>query len=161
MRLIGVVALVSTALLLTSGCTVEVGGSVGLTKDAQGRLLAVVVVCHGYIDGLTMYRDDTENSDAHSNDRGRWMNESPIKRDTTLDLVGPGLGWKTVVPLAVLTPGQEVRIYGWTNKSRWSADGPAFQVSDLARLDSEHILSALSDPNELVPRAEFRALACG
>lgn len=161
MRLTRIVVPLAAALVFTSGCSVESGGSVGLTKDAQGHLLAVVVICRGYIDGLTLYRDDTSNSDAHSNDRERWASGSPIKSGATLDLSDPEPGWKVVTPLSVLNPGQEVRIYGWTHKSRWSADGPVFHVSDLARVDSDHILSALSDPNGLVPRADFRALACG
>ncbi len=163
----GLCAVVIAALLLTSACTVETGGSVGLTRDAEGHLLAVVVVCQGYIDGLTLYRDDTSNPDSRSNDRGEWVSDSPIKTEASLDLSAPGPGWTSVKSLEPLDPAQEFRIYGWTHKNRWSAGGPTFRVSDIARLDRGHILVDPSTANEkrtrdgLVPIAEFRALACG
>ena len=167
MSLLRVVGPVVAALLLTSACTVESGGSVGLTKDAQGHLLAVVVMCRGYVDGLTVYRDDTANSDSHANDRGKWESESPIRSEATLNLSVPGVGWKSIVPFAPLAMSQEFRIYAWTKANKWSADGPTFRATDLGRLDGDHILFGPSEAKAkqtdhgLIPRAQFRALACG
>lgn len=101
-------------LLLTTACTVQSGGTVGLTKNAQGHLVAVVVMCRGYIDGMTLYRDDTSNSDDSANDRGKWEHSGAIKGEGTLDLAAPGDGWTTNIPLAPLSASQEVRLYGWT-----------------------------------------------
>lgn len=153
-------------LFLATACTVESGGTVGLTEDAQGHLVAVVIMCRGYIDGMTLYRDDTSNSDDSANDRGKWEHIGAIKGAGTLDLTAPGDGWTAKVPLAPLRASQEVRLYGWTRSNKWSADGPTFHPSDLTRLDSKHILFAPSSANEsktdhgLVPSDQFRALAC-
>jgi hypothetical protein len=153
-------------LFLTSACTADSGGSVGLTRDASGHLVAVIEMCRGYVDGLTLYRDDTNNGDSHKNDRGKWVSSKHIKSAATVDLSAPSNGWKAETSLVDLAPRQEVRLYGWSKSSKWSVDGPTFYPDALARLDSDHILFGPTAAQEkhtdhgLIPRNRFREFAC-
>jgi hypothetical protein len=140
---------------------------VGLTRDGQGRLIAVVAICKGYINGLTLYRDDTDDSDSHKNDRGSWESSSPIEASARLTLSDPESGWSATTPLVTLESGHRFTIYGWTDDSKWTAGGPSFRASDLKRLDQEHVLFAPSMARDtetdhgLISADRFRSLACG
>lgn len=114
-----------------TGCTVEAGGVVGLTATPDSAPVAVLAVCEGYIDGLTLYDVDA-GDDAPTS--GSWRHQGRLAGQVSLDLERPGPEWVTEQVLQPLLPGKRYRLYGWTEKNRWSADGPHITAEDLQAL---------------------------
>lgn len=156
--------MVLTALALT-GCTVEPGGVVGLSVDADGRTMAVVAVCDedAYLDGLALYADDAEDTE---DPLGQWVRSEAITRTAELVLARPGPQWTAEHSLALLPPSSRLKIYAWTSKNRWSADGPNFIAADLARLHPDQVWFERYDEssetfvNTFVNADDFSADAC-
>lgn len=154
-------------LLLTSACSPDAAGEVGLTIDGQGRLVALIAVCHGYLDGVSLYRSDTNNSDDASNDRGEWQHSGRIKFDARLTMEAPEESWTPTTRLRPLEADHRFTVYAWTKSSDWTAGGPGFRVSDLRRLDAYHVLMLRSSEEEeksvspFAPVSRFHDLACG
>jgi hypothetical protein len=145
-------------LLVLGGCTVESGSRVGLSVDAEGRPVAVVAVCKGYLDGLTIYSG--HGSDEH--DDAKWQHIGRLQADATLTLEEPGDDWKVVRPME-LKPRQSYSIYGWTKANRWSAQGPDFNEADLRRLRAGQVWYESNDggfQNVFTSAAEFHTIAC-
>ena len=114
-------ALVLALVALLAGCSVEPGGVVGLTLDPGGRPVAVVAVCKGYINGVTVWLEE----DGKERDLGSWRRETASLDEAVLSIREPGTGWVTARGLGSLPVGPQLHIYGWTEKNRWSAPGPA------------------------------------
>ena len=158
-RLLLVMA-VSASPLLLAGCTVETGGAVGLTVTGAGEVAAVLVVCQGYLDGVTVYRDD--DSDGPS--VGEWDAETRITDTATIPL--------TEAPLdsALEQLGIEDRaaylIYGWTEDNRWSANHERFTAADVLALRVDEVWFSTWDAETetaggvYVPVADFREVVC-
>ena len=159
-------AMALPVLLLTSGCSPEVTVRCSHTHG-QGRLVALIAVCHGYLDDIFLYRSDTDNSDDDSNDRGQWEHDGQIKTDGTLTLAAPEASWAPTTNLRPLETDHRFTIYAWTKSSRWTAGGPGFKVADLGRLDPDHVLMLRSAAEEeesvgpIASTARFHDLACG
>ncbi len=155
-------ALALALVVLLAGCSVEPGGVVGLTLDSGGQPVAVVSVCKGYIDGVTVWLEE----DGKERDLGSWRRETAIRDEAALSLKEPGTGWATARGLGSLPAGPQLHIYGWTAKNRWSAPGPAFTTSDLAALRPSEVWYERYDADKdesvmaFVSRDQFRAEAC-
>ena len=145
-----------------TGCSVEVGGVVGLTVGPNGDLVAVVAVCDGYLDGLSVY----QGGGSEERKLGSWQRQEPIVEEAELSLAGPSSEWTTKQPLGRLPQVTELSVYGWTVKNRWSAVGPTFAAEDLAGLRSGEVWFEQYDQasdrnvNAFVPRSDFRREAC-
>ena len=142
-----------------SGCTVEAGSVVGLSVSADGHLLAVVAVCKGYLDGVSVYSG--EGSEVR--DDGRWQHTGRFSGNATLDLQVPDGVWTTKTALA-LDPARRQSIYGWTKDNRWSAVGPDFHASDLNKMRTGQVwierVQGDGFITTLVPMAKFHESVC-
>jgi hypothetical protein len=112
-----------------SACNVEAGSQIGLSVTNDGHPLAVVAICKGYLDGVSVY----SGSGSKERDDGRWRHADRITSDTTLNLDQPAEGWSTEQPLT-LEGSRGYSVYGWTKANRWSATGLDFTRADLPAL---------------------------
>lgn len=106
---LGLAALVVATL---SGCTVEFGTVLGLTKDETGRVQAVAAVCSGYIDSVAVTDAELERVLV-----GRDFDEKVQTAGAVYLTDGPETG--------ELTDGDELSVLiGATSDTRWQATGP-------------------------------------
>ncbi len=144
-----------------AGCTVAPGGVVGLTIDG-GQPVAVIAVCEGYIDGVSVWAD----RQGKEVDLGSWKRIEPVTDFGRLSLQAPGPEWTEERDLGTLPASERVHIYGWTTKNRWSARGLGFTGEDLARLRADAVWFEEYDDgaDEWVKthasEKDFRAAAC-
>ncbi len=161
-RRLGCVVASAAAMLGVAGCSVESGGVVGLTIDGSGQPVAVIAVCEGYIDGVSVW-SDRQGTEV---DLGSWKRSEPVIDLSKLSLQTPGPEWTEERDLAELPASERVQIYGWTTKNRWSASGPGFTVEDLARLRADAVWFEEYDDGAgewvmtYVAEKDFRAAAC-
>ena len=83
---------------LVSGCSVDPHASVALGLGADGSPVAYLQVCSKHIDGVTIYRGNT--------DLGKWAADRPATGFSTWSLATGGNGWTVTKPLAALNPGR-------------------------------------------------------
>lgn len=146
--------------LLLGGCTVEVGGAVGPTLTEAGEVAAVLVACEGYLDGVTVYRDD----DPDGPSVGEWDAETRITDTATIPLTAAPL--ETAVNQLGLEDGAAYLIYGWTEDNRWSARHEQFTAADVQALRVDEVWFSTwdaeteTDGGAYVPAADFRDIAC-
>jgi hypothetical protein len=60
----------ATAVVVLSGCSVEVAGVTGVGLDANGDLVGFIQMCDHHIDGATLYRSDDD-------ELGIWQADEP------------------------------------------------------------------------------------
>ncbi len=151
---------VGTSPLLLGGCTVEIGGAVGLTVTDAGEVAAVLVACEGYLDGVTVYRDD----DPDGPGVGEWDATSRVTDTATIPLTEAPL--EAAVEQLGLADGALYLIYGWTEDNRWSASHEQFKAADVQALRVDEVwfstwnAETKIDGGAFVPAADFRGVAC-
>ncbi|WP_344808892.1 hypothetical protein [Microlunatus ginsengisoli] len=168
-----VVALAVVA-LVAAGCSVPRDGWVGIGRVADGRLWVYLRTCHHLLDGASLYWPDDPNG-ANSNNElfTDWSITAPVRGlKVAWPLLGPVVnGVVPTTPLeSVPAKPKNMAIYGWTEDSSFSADGPyEFDADDLDALKPGQVLIAndlgpsdTSDmpPNKVVTLAQFNALDC-
>jgi hypothetical protein len=144
-----------------TGCTVEPGGSLGLTVDAAGQPVIVVQMCKGYLDGATLY-EDVDNPD-DNDDNGSWKVEPRVTGFSQFSLAKGGDGWKLEQPLKPLAAKAKYSIYGWTEDNRWSADQLPVTLDEIAKLRPGQIWYSTFDEAETYKTGsaeEFKTDSC-
>ncbi|WP_369034125.1 hypothetical protein [Streptomyces adonidis] len=155
-RLAGALA-ASAALTTTSGCTVPIDAVAGISVNADGDLLGVMMVCGHQIDGATLYVADSD-SEA---DVGSWTAARPLKAGlATWPLDAPAAGWTATTSLKPLTARTTYTLYGWTEDNSWSSTSVSFTLTDLDRLTPGTVRYEGEESAVTVPVAEFKARAC-
>jgi hypothetical protein len=156
------------ACTLLAGCTVPVAGGAGIGRDAQGRLVGYLQVCHHRIDGATLYFDEqTSTGDANprSVSVGEWTAVRPVRAFVKWPLAAPDSDWQSDMPLAALRPGKRYTLYGWTKDNSWSAGDVTFTPDEVSKLKPGQIMywagQAGSDRNAVTDdAAQFRRAVC-
>ncbi|MGH3986579.1 MAG: hypothetical protein ACRDWY_15220 [Actinomycetes bacterium] len=154
-------ALVAMPLALCA-CTVPIGGVTGITVDADGSPVAVVAVCEGQIDGVTVYAGQGEGG----KDFGTWTARTPIRREGRLPMAAPSSGWATDTPLAPLKARTTYTVYGWTTDNNWSTGSVSFTLAELQDLDPGQVRYEAYDEgtdrwtHPKATEAHFRDRAC-
>lgn len=152
------------ALATVSGCTVPIAGAMGVTVDADGRPMGLLMVCHDHIDGATLYTDSEPDNpdDSRSVEVGRWSSDESVKGFATWPLDTAGDGWSVDKSLQPLRKNREYHLYGWTRDSSWSTGNVNFTPADLAALTSGRVRywSGEGEDYETGSVEDFRADAC-
>ncbi|WP_232838519.1 hypothetical protein [Streptomyces geranii] len=150
---------VCAALATTSGCGVPVDAVAGISVDAEGRLLGVIMVCGHHIDGASLYipRDEPDKNVTV----GHWTAEHPLKPGlTTWPLNTPAAGWTATKYPNSLTARTTYTLYGWTKDNSWSASSISFTTADRDRLTPDMVRYQDYESTVTVPVAEFKTKAC-
>jgi hypothetical protein len=81
---------------LTTGCTPEFRGQIGLTRTSTGALMAVVLTCGARFDGANLV-DGTVERD-HYERLGLWKHDRALPATATWSITGdlPGGTWTTI-----------------------------------------------------------------
>lgn len=152
------VVTVGASSLWLGGCTVEIGGTVGLTMTGAGEVAAVLVACQGYLDGVTVYQDEDGPN------VGEWEAKTRITDVATIVLTeGPA---EAATDQLGLDPGATNLIYGWTKDNRWSAGHEAFTAADVRALRVNEVWFTAWDRHDetyesvYVPIEDFPDIAC-
>ncbi|MFF1293776.1 MULTISPECIES: hypothetical protein [unclassified Streptomyces] len=152
------------ALAAVSGCTVPIAGATGITVDADGRPMGVLMVCHDHIDGATLYTDSkpADPDESRSVEVGRWSGDASVKGFATWPLDTAGDGWSVEKPLQALKKDRSYHLYGWTRDSSWSTGDVTFTPADLATLTPGRVRywSGEGDDYETGSVEDFRSRAC-
>ncbi|NNN37930.1 hypothetical protein HLK59_47995 [Streptomyces sp. S3(2020)] len=160
-----VLAAAGVAVLATlSGCTVPIAGAMGITVDADGRPMGVLMVCHDHIDGATLYTDSKPDDpdDSESVEVGSWSGDESVKGFATWSLDTAGDGWSVDEPLQPLKENREYHLYGWTRGNSWSTGNVNFTPADLAALTPGQVRYRRSggDDHRTGSVEDFRTEAC-
>ncbi|MFF3375107.1 hypothetical protein ACFYXF_19420 [Streptomyces sp. NPDC002680] len=155
-RLVGALA-ACAALTTTSGCTVPIDAVAGISVNADGDLLGVMMVCGHHIDGATLYAADSD-SEA---DLGSWSAARPLKAGlATWSLDAPATGWTATTSLKPLTAKTTYTLYGWTEDNSWSSSSVSFTTADRDGLTPGTVRYEGDESAVTVPVAEFKARVC-
>ena len=133
-QLLALIALLVVFLL--SSCTVPVAGLAGIGVDAEGNLVGYLRVCHGRLDGATLYHDDPERGEfSASIDVGSWRVQPGVDRASEWSLTDPSGGWSASKSLEPpLSRGHLYTLYGWTLDNTLSAGGVSFTLDDVTEI---------------------------
>ncbi|WP_405631560.1 hypothetical protein OG933_38150 [Streptomyces sp. NBC_00016] len=116
----------------STGCTVPVAGSTGITVTEEGQPVGVLMVCHHHIDSAVLYTGD--GGDA-SEDVGSWSRAEPATGFVTWPLRTGGGGWSVDrQPPATLERQRTYILYGATEDNSWSTTDVSFTLAHLAAL---------------------------
>jgi hypothetical protein len=136
---------------LTSGCTVEARGVMGIGVGADGDPVAFLQVCSDHIDGATAYVTDSDH-------RGSWTADPAATGFATWSLLDGGDGWSVAEPFVAPEPGQVYSLYGWTRDNSSSATSVSFTAADLAGMKPGQV--RYNDVTVVTTVEEFRQHAC-
>lgn len=160
---VSALALSGLATAMLGGCeTVEFGGATGVTVSEGGTPVAVLAVCKGQIDALTLYSGEGEKTVT----RGDWSREGPITGLVTIDLASPPDGWVTIHPLDKVEPKVTYVLFGGTHDNRWATAHASFTTDKLEQLRPGEVLSQTYDEgagakrNNVDSLDDFRDRAC-
>ncbi len=143
-----------------AACSPATEGAVGITRGADGRLVAVVESCSKPIDSLVISRVDTPGY------VGQWSPVSAASGRAEVSLQGASPGWRTVVPPAEFEPTQTYKmVAGATSADTTYRTRPLFfRGDDLAGVSPGLVLvgapGSEDDPQRLVAVGEFAGAAC-
>lgn len=120
------------------GCeTVVFDGVTGISVDARGAPVAVLAICEGEIDALTLYTDSADKSITV----GEWDRGEPITGSATVPLAAPDNTWSVSKPMGVIRPGVAYALFGGTHDNRWATAHVAFSAERLAKLRPSQVLT--------------------
>ncbi|MCS5719868.1 hypothetical protein N1027_17195 [Herbiconiux sp. CPCC 205763] len=146
----------AVAVLLT-GCSPVQQGQIGITRDAQGGIVALFETCSESIDlvviaGKAVLRGDPD-VDLH-----RWDFDGPVAPLPFLDDFGLDPDTRYVLDASAIDPG-----WGWSANERKNLGSVWFDAQDLDLLNPDTVL--FGDPEHhgatLVTTPErFRSIAC-
>lgn len=112
------------------GCTVTSHGLVGISRNGDGSLSAVVQMCDGHVDSVVVYAGSGGPS------------SETVEQ---VDFPGPVMGFDAV-PLSQnfesdTSEFTQLRIFAGSADNTSSADGPTFAASELRAIQGDKILS--------------------
>jgi hypothetical protein len=137
-----------------TGCSVTPGAVAGLTKDVAGNTMAIVTVCRGCLDWLTIYSGEDGRDD------GSWQHNGQLTGSAQFLLSAPGAEWMVVAPLRPFEAGREYSLHGWTDADEWAATGPSFTTKTLAALEPGHVVIQGEEGATELSMQDFAAVAC-
>lgn len=163
---LGVAVASATMVLAIAGCTPEVDGITGLTRDSGGALQGVWQSCTGELAGAILIRDSNTGRSEHI---GRWEVSNPEKQ-ATWPVQSPSAprGWDVWRPApSGLDSGHVYTLFAWRKESVTNALPIDFKVEDLDGLTEGKVL--INDPSDqsgsdrvtTVTMEEFEKAACG
>ncbi|WP_367325126.1 hypothetical protein [Streptomyces sp. HUAS ZL42] len=155
----------AAALFSLTGCTVPTAGATGIAVTEDGKPFGMLMVCHGHIDGATLY---TETTGDESETVARWSHARPLTEFVTWPLATGGDGWSVGHPMPkALEQRRSYTLYGWTEDSSWSTGDVSFTLADLAKLSpgqvryfAGDVRGADRDGYRTASFEEFRTDAC-
>jgi hypothetical protein len=148
---------------LLSACAPPTGSVVGISVDQSGRPVAVVSVCSGHLDGVSLYFTPAEETVLE----GTWRATAPLLPGhvARVPLIGPARpGWEIVKPPpeALVYPMYAVR--GGTDDKSWSTAWAHFSPFELTGLRPGLVRWRPGDdieaPDQVTPVATFNRDAC-
>ena len=162
-RLAKVGATVLAAASLLSACAPPQGSVVGISVDRSGHPVAVVSVCSGHLDGVSLYFTPAEETVLE----GTWRATAPLLpgQVARVPLIGPARpGWVIVKrpPDELVYPMYAVR--GGTDDKSWATAWADFSPYELAGLRPGLVRWRPGDdidaPDRLTPVVTFNREAC-
>ena len=132
-----------------SGCTVPSGGVLGFERLADGTVSAVVQMCKGGVDGVTIYVSDSDVL-------GEWEFDEHVTDEGSVPL-GAGVE-------ASIDPAKEYSSYAWSDDNSWSAHGPGLTQADILALPVGSVWAPAFDEDyssRAYTRAEFDSIVDG
>ncbi len=157
---------VASAVLVLSGCSPEIVGITGVTRDGAGGLVGVWQACDGEeLVGATLFQDVDSSK---SVDLGEWVSRSPSESQLWGMSLGTAPdGWSKWQPVpAKLAPGHDYTLVAWRELNVANASGVDFRAEDLDGLKAGQILVRSYDGPGGEPRLarvtqdEFKRMAC-
>lgn len=122
---------VAVVVLLT-GCSVPSTGIPGIARGEDGGLSAVVSMCDGHVDGVTIYFNPDEDS-GESTTVGDWEYASPVTQAGSV-VLSPD-------PQSLMRQSVDYSVYSWSRDNTSSAYGMQFTLTDLTDLAPGEVLS--------------------
>lgn len=165
-RFVPSAAALASAVLVLSGCSPEIVGVTGVTRDEAGGLVGVWQGCDGEeLVGATLFRDVDSAKSVHL---GEWISRSPSEsRSWQMSLKAAPEGWRDWQPSpASLEVGHDYMLVAWRELNVANASGVDFRAEDLDGLQAGKILVRSYDGPGGEPRlarvtaAEFKQMAC-
>ena len=154
----------SLCLVLLAGCagTPDINGAVGITVAADGTPVAVVEVCSGSIDRITVAGPNrgTEPNEI----RADLTSPDDVAAPTQVDLVAPGEQWRGT-PLTLPLAGDLHIVIADDRDANSQLSQVDFTVAQLATLTPETVQYSEYDVDEgtaqvQAPLADFHAITC-
>ncbi|MFI8186413.1 hypothetical protein OG539_14705 [Actinacidiphila glaucinigra] len=152
---------------LLSGCGAATTGVMGISVTEDGKPLAVMLVCDGRVESVTLH--DADRGPSRKNRLAAWSRGRPATGFSVWSLESGGRGWSVEKTMAPLEPGRTYTLYGWTGDPASTTSGVDFTAAQLAGLrpgqvrwfKGEEMPGTDRDGFATVGVAEFRADACG
>jgi hypothetical protein len=154
----------SLCLVLLPGCagTPDINGAIGITVAADGTPVAVVEVCHGSVDRITVAGPSrgTEPNEIRAEITSRDDVAAPMQ----VGLVAPGEQWRGT-PLTVPLAGDLHIVIAGDRDANSQLTQADFTVAQLATLTPETVQYSDYDVEEgtvqvQAPLADFHAITC-
>src|SRR5690349_6264524 len=101
---------VSALVLTISGCGPDLSGMTGISVDATGNPVAVLILCEGAVDGINVYTHDGTKT----HDVGSWKTVTPVRGEQSVNLVSPAASWQPSMTMQALREGVEYTVFGST-----------------------------------------------
>lgn len=163
-RCVGIVLL-----CVLCGCSPIIDGRTGLTRDANGQLIALAQACHGKFDRAELFQEDDPNSTSNPTPLARWERKAATSEELAwrLDEREPK-DWTTTQPLttSTLERGHTYVLDAWGETQKWSANELRFTLADLDVLSADKVLIAHTEPKtgetapQMIPRRDFDSSSC-
>ncbi|WP_406264241.1 hypothetical protein OH779_14000 [Actinacidiphila glaucinigra] len=117
---------------LLSGCGAAITGVMGITVAEDGKPLAVMLVCEGRIESVTLH--DADRGPSRKSRLAAWNRGRPATGFSVWSLESGGRGWSVGKPMPPLEPGRTHTLYGWTDDPASATSGVDFTAGQLADL---------------------------
>ncbi|MFB7290518.1 hypothetical protein [Actinacidiphila glaucinigra] len=163
-----VLAVLGTAGLgLLSGCGPAITGVMGITVTEDGKPLAVMLVCDGQVERVTLH--DADRGPSRKSRLAAWNRGRPATGFSVWSLESGGRGWSVDKPMPPLEPGRGYTLHGWTGDPESTTSGVDFTAAQLAGLRPGQVRWFRGEGMPGADRGgfatagvgEFRAEACG
>lgn len=119
--------------LSLAGCSPEFGAVSGLSVDASGRPIGLLLTCSrdARLD-VALLQDYTVT--ATPSTVGEWTAKTALTGTGSVNLSEPGPGWSTKTQLGTLVDGRRYVISWLSTSNRWASEAVSFTVADLAKI---------------------------
>lgn len=153
------VAAAATAILL-SGCTPNIDGITGITRDEQGQLIGLWQGCKEKQTAAALTQDAFTAGAVHV---GQWVPRSPsLQNSFSLQPAPVPKGWSTWQPgPQTFAPGHVYSLGAWVKLNETNSVSVEFTSEDLATLVPGQVLVDSREANDrLLTRDEFDKAGC-